>query len=438
MDNRGIGFGQYQFLRTKSSVPSPVGLCPPSRRQTHTYLNRQCSNQGPPESSGGHEVPTSYGGNYAALHLGRDPFGVTDRGTYRRDQQLHSGLAQQGYPGSVRVATRSRPVLPVDPEVWGPPSGPICQRPEHSASEVFHTVSGSRSRGDQRPTVTLASRSPVRISPRESHPEGGGKDPSRGGGSDLTGAILATSPVVRGLGGAFSVTPVEDSRSDHLVEPGESETPRSSVATLDRLALERHKLKQLDLPEKVIDTMQAARRPSTSRIYQATWAAFCKFCDKDLQDPREASVITVLEFLQAGVERGLAPNTLRRQVAALATMIQTPESRPLAQHPWIRDFIKGATNKHSPPVRRFPSWDLTWVLKALTKPPFEPLRSIPIRLLSIKTAFLVAVTSARRVSELSALSVRPDLCVFYPDRVVLRLDPTFVPKEGTWIIGEIH
>ncbi|XP_070603189.1 uncharacterized protein [Erythrolamprus reginae] len=237
MDNRGIGFGQYQFLRTKSSVPSPVGLCPPSRRQTHTYLNRQCSNQGPPESSGGHEVPTSYGGNYEALHLGRDPFGVTDRGTYRRDQQLHSGLAQQGYPGSVRVATRSRPVLPVDPEVWGPPSGPICQRPEHSASEVFHTVSGSRSRGDQRPTVTLASRSPVRISPRESHPEGGGKDPSRGGGSDLTSAILATSPVVRGLGGTFSVTPVEDSRSDHLVEPGESETPRSSVATLDRKGL---------------------------------------------------------------------------------------------------------------------------------------------------------------------------------------------------------
>lgn len=46
----------------------------------------------------------------------------------------------------------------------------------------------------------------------------------------------------------------------------------------------------------------------------------------------------------------------------------------------------------------------------------------------MKTIFLVAVTSARRILELSALSCRPDLCVFHSDRVVLRPDPTFIPK----------
>lgn len=43
----------------------------------------------------------------------------------------------------------------------------------------------------------------------------------------------------------------------------------------------------------------------------------------------------------------------------------------------------------------------------------------------------MAVKSVRRISEIAALSVRDDLCVFHADRVVLRLDPTFVPKINT-------
>ncbi|XP_013912125.1 PREDICTED: dystrophin-like, partial [Thamnophis sirtalis] len=43
-------------------------------------------------------------------------------------------------------------------------------------------------------------------------------------------------------------------------------------------------------------------------------------------------------------------------------------------------------------------------------------------------AFLVAITSAKRVSELTALLVRQDFCVFHSDRMVLRLDPSFIPK----------
>lgn len=45
-----------------------------------------------------------------------------------------------------------------------------------------------------------------------------------------------------------------------------------------------------------------------------------------------------------------------------------------------------------------------------------------------KTVFLVAITSALRVSELGALSCRSDLCVFYRDKVVMRTDLIFQPK----------
>lgn len=75
-----------------------------------------------------------------------------------------------------------------------------------------------------------------------------------------------------------------------------------------------------------------------------------------------------------------------------------------------------------------PPWDLSLVLKALTKEPFEPIDKIPIRFLTFKTVFLVAITSARRVGELSALVHNHPYTQILDDRVILRTEPAFLPK----------
>ncbi|XP_060543235.1 uncharacterized protein LOC132710620 [Pantherophis guttatus] len=136
-------------------------------------------------------------------------------------------------------------------------------------------------------------------------------------------------------------------------------------------------------------------------------------------------------FLQSGFRKGLRPNTLRRQVAAIASVLSCGSKDPISRHPVITTFLRGATNLRPPTVHRFPTWNLNKVLKALMAPPFEPLRSVSLRFLSLKVAFLVAITSSRRISELAALSVRADLCIFHTNRVVLRLDPAFVPKVNS-------
>lgn len=52
-------------------------------------------------------------------------------------------------------------------------------------------------------------------------------------------------------------------------------------------------------------------------------------------------------------------------------------------------------------------WDLSLVLQALTGEPFEPMESCAVKLLTLKAFFFfVAITTARRVSELEALSIR--------------------------------
>lgn len=130
-----------------------------------------------------------------------------------------------------------------------------------------------------------------------------------------------------------------------------------------------------------------------------------------------------MDFLQDGLDKGLSPNTIRRQVAALSTILTWGGGQALSQNPTVQRFLKGATNLRPPVVHRYPTWDLTKVLEALIRPTFEPLRTIPMQFLTWKVAFLVAITSARRISELQALSVREDLCTFHTDRVVLRFDP---------------
>lgn len=119
-------------------------------------------------------------------------------------------------------------------------------------------------------------------------------------------------------------------------------------------------------------------------------------------------------------------------MAALSSILTCGAKYTLSQHPVIHQFLWGASNLRPPVMHRYPTWDLTKVLNALSQCPFEPFLEASLRYLSYKVAFLVAVTSARRISELVALSIRSDLCVFHSNRVVLCLDPTFIPKINTW------
>lgn len=165
-------------------------------------------------------------------------------------------------------------------------------------------------------------------------------------------------------------------------------------------------------------------------FYRPHWQAFCAQCDRTRVSTLQASIVNILVFLQEGLSKGLSPNTLWRQVAAISLILTCGSLTSLAQHPLIYWFLRGATNLCPPVLHRYPSWDLSMVQNSLIGPPNEPLRLARLQLLLCKVAFLVAITSACCISEISTLSTRSDLCVFH-DGVVLRLDPTFVPKINT-------
>ena len=71
------------------------------------------------------------------------------------------------------------------------------------------------------------------------------------------------------------------------------------------------------------------------------------------------------------------------------------------------------------------------VLAALTAKPSEPLRQATPRLLTLKTLFLLAAASARRVSELHALCIEPPFLIQNPRSFRLAPNPAFLPKTST-------
>ncbi|KAI2659278.1 UDP-glucuronosyltransferase 1-2 [Labeo rohita] len=60
-----------------------------------------------------------------------------------------------------------------------------------------------------------------------------------------------------------------------------------------------------------------------------------------------------------------------------------------------------------PACSRVSSWDLAVILEALSKPPFEPLDEVSEKFHTVKTVFLLAISSLKRVSDLQALSMAP-------------------------------
>ncbi|KAI2655537.1 ORF V: Enzymatic polyprotein [Labeo rohita] len=157
------------------------------------------------------------------------------------------------------------------------------------------------------------------------------------------------------------------------------------------------------LPQAVINTIIQATAPSTRQAYALKWGLFADWCSSHREDPQRCSVGVVLSFLQEKLERRLSPSTLKVYVAAIAAYHDAVDGLSLGKHHLIVRFLRGARRLNPPRPHLIPSWDLSVVLLGLRRAPFEPLASVKLKYLSLKTSLLIALTSIKRVGDLHAL-----------------------------------
>ena len=140
----------------------------------------------------------------------------------------------------------------------------------------------------------------------------------------------------------------------------------------------------------------------------------------------------VLKYVQSKLARKQSLATIRGAIYAIPACHEGFNDKPLSHHANVARFLQGAKCKTFKPKHLFPALQLEVVLDAFCGPPFEPIETVELKFLTLKTAMLVAITSAQRVSELQALSIVEDegcwRLLMGGKRLSLTTNPAFAPK----------
>ncbi|XP_040297230.1 uncharacterized protein LOC121008634 [Bufo bufo] len=357
------------------------------------------------------------------LFLGRRQHSISFSGSFEGSFK-HSGRLPkpaQTRPRGMDVSPRS---LPFNHEEMGQADDrPVCIQEKSSAKPVLLPQPQGSSSGSRRPQPELDNKLSLRLPPISAYPQSVTEVPKRKVYTNPDNPLLAQEKLVLPL-----ESPQRGSSSPSTSKAGPSKSgtyfsPRPENTKVNSLDSEESNLLNFGLSKKVVNTLLLSRKQSTNDKYQKIWKKFADWSGTSFNQFR-ANISLILDFLQEGLDLGLSPNTLRVQVSALGALYNTK----LTEHPWISRFLKAA-DRIRPTIRNMvPPWNLNTVLGGLTSDPFEPLDSIHIRWLTIKTIFLVAITSARRVCELQALSIQEPFLAIFEDKLIFKLDPTFLPK----------
>ena len=232
--------------------------------------------------------------------------------------------------------------------------------------------------------------------------------------------VLRPAPALAGPSGDSagpSRPPALASVSSSL--PGSPSAQASCLATLQRFT-------RAAGFSTVAEQSSLARRPSSRAVYQVRWSIYRSWYHEhghSVSCPTLAKVDDFLYWLQC--TRGLSVSSLHgyRSVLSAVFRFHLPS---LSSDPVIRDLLRSFQLSSAEHVLRPPAWDLSKVLTYLVSPAFEPLSQAPFHALTLKTLFLLALATAKRVGELQALS---SIVTFVGGDACLSYIPQFVAKS---------
>ncbi|XP_073438029.1 acyl-CoA-binding domain-containing protein 7 isoform X1 [Dendrobates tinctorius] len=407
-----------------SPASEPVG----SEKSTCPDIVRQHNGSLIPETPGRSETSTTPGTRRSNIRLGRRG-GPLHNGNPPRGFSEHSSrLSKQTAGQPDRVGAKRRNLPSALSALGNPQYRPVC-KPEELKGRQILLLEPSRSPGRSRYPEPGLDGTPLVCIPATGADTGGTQEDLRGPRvGDINSAILAKEKLVSAARSHGSRKPSRATPEGRCYPPGADSPSRPSKATPLGMDTERDILRTKGLSEQVISTLLASRKPVTSAIYRKVWKRFCLEGGRSDLSAGTPDLPSVLDFLQSGYNKGFKPSTLKVQISALSAFFDYP----LASHPWVVRFIK-ATQRLRPTIRQLTlPWDLGLVLGSLCRDPYMPSDRMSISTLSQKTAFLVAITTAKRIGEIQALSTKDPYLQIRDDHVTLRLDPAFIPKVASY------
>ena len=206
--------------------------------------------------------------------------------------------------------------------------------------------------------------------------------------------------------------------------------PKSAYASADCMATLKRFAIQAGFSPAVAGQLIFSRRLSTRLNYQARWGTYRKWCKDFHHRSSSPSIAKIADFLTYMFKnKGAALSTIKGYRAMLAAVFKFPLPE-ISSSPVLKDLVRSFEISAPRPIFPPPPWDLDKVLEFLSGPPFEPLARASFLDKTKKALFLLAMATAKRVSELQALSFSVS---FQGEDLVLYYDPFFRAKTESVI-----
>ena len=407
------------------AFPVPVS----SPRSHGGCLLRQHHSSGLPSQGGWHQVSSPQ-------HLGSGDLALDGVPLHSPSSTVPSGLQQRPSrrPVSPSPAPTYRVVSQHDclfifEKTLAGPNRFICHLSQSSLFDLLLTIPGSDVSRHGRVSPVLGRPSGLRVPSGSCNSACSREAPGlHGDGAHSGGSPLGPAPLVLGPGPAFagsSSGPPIPSRPLALATvssslPGSPSAQALCLATLQRFT------RAAGFSSAVAEQSSLARRPSSRAVYQVRWSIYRGWCHSNCHSVSRPTLAKVADFLYwLRYTRGLSVSSLRgyRSVLSAVFRFHLPS---LSSDPVIRDLLRSFRLSSAERVLDPHAWDLSKVLTYLVSLAFEPLSQASFRALTLKTLFLLALATAKRVGELQALS---SVVTFVAGDACLSYIPQFVAKS---------
>ena len=392
-------------------------------------------------------LPAQAGGNSFSsvkLHRAEDP--LVDRvcsscscsPVYHGEEQCLSGCSVQAQSDSgLRVDSEAGSLLG-SMETLAVDDRPVCHLVESPMFSIFFTLPRSECLGYGRSSSELGWLSGVCLSTLIPDSPGSEEAPLIFWGPyDSHCSIVASEALVPRASGAVGGWPssapsISQSAQTVPFPPSSSrdiQAVPSCVETHQRFA------RSQGFSSLVAKQVGLAHRPSSRAGYQAEWSIYRRWCHSEGHSVSRPTLPKVADFLfWLRRSRKLSVSAILGYRFMLAAVFRF-KLLEISTSPVLHDLVRSF--KVEVPVWsvRPPVWDLEVVLRYLHLSAFEPLSGLSLHFLTKKVLFLVSLVTAKRVSELQALS---SFVLFSTSGVCLAYVPEFVAKTESVVNSLPH
>ena len=325
--------------------------------------------------------------------------------TYSRVPECDGRPTFQVEPGSVdRMVTPSTGVQTDLPKVVHSPRGPFCHSSEPQAPSVRVSYPRPPGLGHRCSKHRLDGSHCLCLPSNGSPLQGDPKNQAMHLPDHTNSPRLARDALVLGPSAALN--------RDPSTTPGVDNTPQAvpqlrvpqlpAAPQPPRLVSRSGQLQEQGFSVEVAERIAAPQRSSTRNIYKSKWALFEKWCRDNSVDFSSPSVKQISDFfMYLYQDLNRRPSTIDGYRTAIVDTLG-PTAQHIAHNEDLHRLLSSFHRDRPKSSRNLPQWNLSVVLNELTKAPFEPMKDTDLKHLTLKTAFLLALASGKRRSEIHA------------------------------------